>query len=143
MHGFLTESRPSSSRSATSRKCAPRPMKAAAMCCSNLKLVSISSPALADVRAKVDQSQARSAEGCRRAGVVTEVNLSLYPVLVVALAGEMQERSLFRIARNAKNVIEQVPGVLLGPSFADRARKRSRSSSSRCCCAPMVLRSTS
>ncbi len=41
-----------------------------------------------------------------------EVNLSLYPVLVVALSGEVPERSLLRIARNAKNAIEQVPGVL-------------------------------
>ncbi len=41
-----------------------------------------------------------------------EVNLSLYPVLVVALAGDVPERTLLRIARNAKNAIEQVPGVL-------------------------------
>ena len=41
-----------------------------------------------------------------------EVNLSLYPVLVVALAGDVPERTLLRIARTAKNAIEQVPGVL-------------------------------
>ena len=70
-----------------------------------------SKSALADVRAKVDQAK-RDLPKDADEPVVTEVNLSLYPVLVVALAGEMQERSLFRIARNAKNVIEQVPGVL-------------------------------
>ena len=41
-----------------------------------------------------------------------EVNLSLYPVLVVALAGDVPERTLLRIARDAKNAIEQAPGVL-------------------------------
>ncbi len=41
-----------------------------------------------------------------------EVNLSLYPVLVVGLAGDVPERTLLRIARAAKNAIEQVPGVL-------------------------------
>ena len=70
-----------------------------------------SKAALADVRAKVDQSK-RDLPKDADEPVVTEVNLSLYPVLVVALAGDMQERALFRIARNAKNVIEQVPGVL-------------------------------
>jgi multidrug efflux pump len=43
---------------------------------------------------------------------VQEVNLSLYPVLVVALAGDVPERTMLRIARSAKNAIEQVPGVL-------------------------------
>jgi multidrug efflux pump len=70
-----------------------------------------SKSALADVRAKVDQSK-RDLPKDADEPVVTEVNLSLYPVLVVALSGEMPERSMLRIARNAKNVIEQVPGVL-------------------------------
>ncbi len=70
-----------------------------------------SKSALADVRAKVDQSK-RDLPRDADEPVVTEVNLSLYPVLVVALSGEMPERSMLRIARNAKNVIEQVPGVL-------------------------------
>ena len=41
-----------------------------------------------------------------------EVNLSLYPVLVVGLSGDVPERTLLRIARAAKNAIEQAPGVL-------------------------------
>ena len=41
-----------------------------------------------------------------------EVNLSLYPVLVVGLSGEVPERTLLQIARAAKNAIEQAPGVL-------------------------------
>ena len=43
---------------------------------------------------------------------VLEVNLSLYPVRVVALSGNLPERSLLQFARIAKNAIEQVPGVL-------------------------------
>ena len=70
-----------------------------------------SSAALADVRAKVDQSK-RDLPRDADEPQVREVNLSLYPVLVVALAGELPERSLLRIARDAKNAIEQVPGVL-------------------------------
>jgi multidrug efflux pump len=70
-----------------------------------------SKSALADVRAKVDQAK-RDLPKDADEPVVQEVNLSLYPVLVVALSGEVPERSLLQIARNAKNAIEQVPGVL-------------------------------
>ena len=70
-----------------------------------------SKAALADVRAKVDQAKhdlPREVDEPQ----VTEVNLSLYPVLVVGLSGEVPERTLLRIARAAKNAIEQAPGVL-------------------------------
>src|ERR687897_1256845 len=70
-----------------------------------------SKAALADVRAKVDEAK-RDLPRDADEPVVQEVNLSLYPVLVVALSGEVPERTLLRVARNAKNVIEQVPGVL-------------------------------
>ena len=67
--------------------------------------------ALADVRAKVDDAKRDLPKEADEPSV-REVNLSLYPVLVVALSGEVPERTMLRIARNAKNVIEQVPGVL-------------------------------
>ena len=70
-----------------------------------------SKSALADVRAKVDEAK-RDLPRDVDEPTVQEVNLSLYPVLVVALSGEVPERSLLRIARVAKNAIEQVPGVL-------------------------------
>jgi multidrug efflux pump len=70
-----------------------------------------SKSALADVRAKVDEAK-RDLPKDADEPLVQEVNLSLYPVLVVALSGDMPERSLLRIARLAKNAIEQVPGVL-------------------------------
>src|SRR3954449_8371520 len=70
-----------------------------------------SKSALADVRAKVDDSKHDLPKDVDEP-IVQEVNLSLYPVLVVALSGDMPERSLLRIARAAKNALEQVPGVL-------------------------------
>ena len=67
--------------------------------------------ALADVRAKVDQAKSDLPRDADEPSV-QEVNLSLYPVLVVTLAGNVPERTLLRIAREAKNQIEQQPGVL-------------------------------
>ena len=70
-----------------------------------------SKSALADVRAKVDEAK-RDLPRDADEPTVQEVNLSLYPVLVVALAGDLPERTLARLARTAKNTIEQVPGVI-------------------------------
>jgi multidrug efflux pump len=70
-----------------------------------------SKSALADVRAKVDEAK-RDLPKDADEPVVQEVNLSLYPVIVVGLSGTLPERSLLNIARIAKNAIEQVPGVL-------------------------------
>jgi multidrug efflux pump len=70
-----------------------------------------SKSALADVRAKVDQAKHDLPREIDEPQV-QEVNLSLYPVLVVGLSGDVPERTLLRIARAAKNAIEQAPGVL-------------------------------
>src|SRR5436853_3458729 len=70
-----------------------------------------SKAALADVRAKVDQAKHDLPRDVDEPQVL-EVNLSLYPVLVVGLSGDVPERTLLHIARTAKNVIEQAPGVL-------------------------------
>src|SRR6266545_2940556 len=70
-----------------------------------------SKSALADVRAKVDEAKRDLPRDADEPNV-QEVNLSLYPVLVVGLSGDVPERTLLRIARAAKNAIEQAPGVL-------------------------------
>ncbi|MEA2904454.1 MAG: multidrug efflux pump [Alphaproteobacteria bacterium] len=70
-----------------------------------------SKSALADVRAKVDQAKHDLPRDVDEPQVL-EVNLSLYPVLVVGLSGDVPERTLLHIARAAKNAVEQVPGVL-------------------------------
>ncbi len=70
-----------------------------------------SDAALADVRAKVDQAKHDLPKDADEPSV-QEVNLSLYPVLVVTLAGDVPERTMLHIARDAKNAIGQAPGVL-------------------------------
>jgi multidrug efflux pump len=70
-----------------------------------------SDAALADVRAKVDTAK-RDLPRDVDEPQVREVNLSLYPVIVVGLSGDVPERTLLRIARSAKNALEQTPGVL-------------------------------
>ena len=67
--------------------------------------------ALADVRAKVDDARSELPRDADEPQV-QEVNLSLFPVLVVALGGDVPERTLLRLARQAETAIEQVPGVL-------------------------------
>src|SRR5919199_1558041 len=67
--------------------------------------------ALADVRAKVDDAK-RDIPKDADEPQVSEVNLSLFPVLVVTLGGDVPERTLLRLARLAKTAVEQVPGVL-------------------------------
>jgi multidrug efflux pump len=70
-----------------------------------------SKAALADVRAKVDDAK-RDLPRAADEPKVNEVNLSLFPILVVALGGDVPERTLLRFARQAKTSIEQVQGVL-------------------------------
>ncbi|MBT3331986.1 MAG: efflux RND transporter permease subunit [Rhodospirillaceae bacterium] len=41
-----------------------------------------------------------------------EVNVGLFPVLVVTLAGDVPERTLLRLARNLQDELEAMPGVL-------------------------------
>lgn len=67
--------------------------------------------AIADVRAKVEDAKRdlpRDADEPK----VTEINLSLFPVIVVAMKGEVPEQTLVRLARQLRTAIEQVPGVL-------------------------------
>jgi len=70
-----------------------------------------SDAALADVRAKVDDAKSDLPSDADEPHV-QEVNLSLFPVLVVALGGDVPERTLLQLARNTQTAIEQVPGVL-------------------------------
>jgi multidrug efflux pump len=78
-----------------------------------------SDAALADVRAKVDDAKSDLPTDADEPSV-NEVNLSLFPVLVVALSGDLPERTMIRIARQAQTAIEQVPGVLNADLRGDR-----------------------
>lgn len=67
--------------------------------------------ALEDVRAKVDLAKPELPDETEEP-TVHEVNLSLFPVIVVTLSGELQERTLLRIARNLKDELQRIPNVL-------------------------------
>ena len=67
--------------------------------------------ALDDVRAKVDLVRPDLPEDTDDPKVM-EVNLSLFPVLVVTLSGDVPERTLLRIARDLQDRIEGIDTVL-------------------------------
>ncbi|MBT1452441.1 efflux RND transporter permease subunit [Glaciecola sp. XM2] len=67
--------------------------------------------ALLDVREKVDRAKAELPPGSDEPRV-TEVNVSLFPVLTVVLSGDLPERSLLNIAQSLKDEIEALSGVL-------------------------------
>src|SRR6185369_363009 len=67
--------------------------------------------ALQDVRAKVSDAK-RDLPQAADEPTINEVNLSEFPVLVVTLAGNVPERALTAAARELRDRIEEVPGVL-------------------------------
>jgi len=70
-----------------------------------------SNRALADVRERVDIAKAELPEATDEPRV-NEVNVALFPVLTVALSGPLPERGLVQIARDLKDRIEALSGVL-------------------------------
>jgi len=67
--------------------------------------------ALDDVREKVDIARTKLPVATDDPEV-HEVNVALFPVLTVSLAGPVPERGLIRIARALQDAIEALPGVL-------------------------------
>lgn len=70
-----------------------------------------SKKALDDVRAKVDLAKPDLPTDTKEPEI-HEVNFSLFPVLVVTLSGSVPERTLLRLARDLKDDIKGLPGVL-------------------------------
>ena len=70
-----------------------------------------SEKAIQDVREKVDLARASLPPGSDEPRVM-EVNMALFPVLTVMLSGEVPEKGLVTIARNLKDEIETLSGVL-------------------------------
>ncbi len=75
--------------------------------------------ALADVREKVDIAKAELPEDADEP-TVNEINLSLFPVLVVTLAGDVPERTLLRLAHDLEDAIEGIPSVLKAEIAGER-----------------------
>lgn len=67
--------------------------------------------ALLDVREKVDKAKSNLPDAADEP-TVEEVNVALFPVLSVSLSGNLPERTLVGIARNFKDKLEALPGVL-------------------------------
>lgn len=70
-----------------------------------------SKKALQDVRNKVQDTEHELPIDADKP-TVHEINLSLFPVLNIILSGDVPERSLIKLARDLKNKIEAVEGVL-------------------------------
>ncbi len=69
------------------------------------------SATIADVRDKVAQAQAEFPEGAEQA-TIKEINFSEFPILVVALSGQIPERTLLRIAKDLQDKVESLSPVL-------------------------------
>lgn len=70
-----------------------------------------SDKALDDVREKVDRAKSKLPSESDEP-TVNEVNVALFPVLSMSLAGPIPERQLLYIVRDLKDEIESLPGVL-------------------------------
>jgi multidrug efflux pump len=75
--------------------------------------------ALQNVREKVDIAKAEIPDETDEP-TVNEVNVGLFPVLVVMLSGQVPERMLYKTARDLKDRLEGLPGVLAADIVGDR-----------------------
>ncbi len=75
--------------------------------------------AMGDVREKVDLVRPNLPTDTDEP-TVNEVNLSLFPVLVVTLSGDVPERTLMRLARDLQDAVEATPEVLEATIGGDR-----------------------
>ncbi|MFO1069136.1 MAG: efflux RND transporter permease subunit [Geminicoccaceae bacterium] len=75
--------------------------------------------AIADVREKVDIAKAELPADTDEP-LVQEINLALFPVLVITLSGDMPERALLALARDLEDKIEGLPNVLEVDIAGDR-----------------------
>jgi len=70
-----------------------------------------SDQALSDVREKVDLARAELPQDSEEP-FVQEISVSMFPVLVVNLHGDVPERTLLRLAQQLRDEFETLPGVL-------------------------------
>ena len=78
--------------------------------------------ALNDVRVKVDLVKNKLPKDTDEP-FVSEVNLSRFPVLAIAIYGNFEERSLIEIARELKNEIENISEVLEVKTIGENERQ--------------------
>jgi len=78
-----------------------------------------SDQALNDVREKVDVAKVELPDDSDEP-TVNEVNVALFPVILVTLSGHVDERTLVRHARNLRDKLEGLPGILEVDIAGDR-----------------------
>ena len=78
-----------------------------------------SDQALIDVREKVDIAKVELPDDSDEP-TVNEVNVALFPVILVTLSGDVDERTLVRHARNLRDKLEGLPGILEVDIAGDR-----------------------
>lgn len=76
--------------------------------------------AIDDVQKAVDQVRPDLPDTMESEPKVTEVNFSLFPVLVVTLSGDVPERTLLKIARDLQDEVEGISSVLEAGIAGDR-----------------------
>ncbi|MEC7029276.1 MAG: efflux RND transporter permease subunit, partial [Pseudomonadota bacterium] len=76
--------------------------------------------AMDDVQKGVDQVRPELPDTLESEPKVTEVNFSLFPVLVVTLSGQVPERTLLKIARDLQDEVEGISSVLEAGIAGDR-----------------------
>jgi len=74
---------------------------------------------LADVRDAVDKAKAQFPQGYEEP-TIDEINFSEFPILIVALSGDLPERTLLRVAKELQDRIESLPPILEAPLAGDR-----------------------
>ena len=78
-----------------------------------------SDQALNDVREKVDIAKVELPDDSDEP-TVNEVNVALFPVILVTLSGDVDERTLVRHARDLRDKLEGLPGILEVDIAGDR-----------------------
>lgn len=78
-----------------------------------------SNKALNDVRAKVDRARSELPTEAREPAI-EQFNVSLFPILLVTLSGDVEARTLIQLARDLRIRIEGLPQVLSANVAGDR-----------------------
>lgn len=78
--------------------------------------------AMQDVRQQVDKAKPKLPESTEEPSV-HEVNISLFPIMVVTVSGDVPERTLLTLSNRLKDRIETIPSVLEAKLGGDRDRQ--------------------
>ena len=81
-----------------------------------------SDKALEDVRVKVDLVKSKLPNETKEP-IVSEINLSRFPVLAIAISGKIEERSLINLSKKLQDKIESLSEVLEVKTIGERERQ--------------------